>query len=172
MPAFASAEPVTEAFRYCLRVRYAECDAQKVVFNARYGDYVDLATTEFIRALGFGEEVIDGRLDYQLVRQTTEWKAPARFDDVLALSVSAARLGTTSFTLAVEFRRRGEDSLLASEPKLAESIRLRNPYIDPISFLQVDLLARWRASGSLDDTLLHALVATVNGVAQGLQNTG
>ena len=69
-------------------------------------------------------------------------------------------------------RLRGEDSLLASEPKLAESIRLRNPYIDPISFLQVDLLARWRASGSLDDTLLHALVATVNGVAQGLQNTG
>jgi len=69
-------------------------------------------------------------------------------------------------------RLRGEDSLLASEPKLAESIRLRNPYIDPISFLQVDLLARWRASGSGDEALLHALVATVNGVAQGLQNTG
>ena len=67
---------------------------------------------------------------------------------------------------------RGEDSLLARDPRLAASIRLRNPYVDPLSFLQVDLLARWRASGSTDDVLLHALVATVNGVAQGLQNTG
>ena len=39
-------------FRYYLRVRYSECDAQKVVFNSRYGDYIDLATTEFLRALG------------------------------------------------------------------------------------------------------------------------
>ena len=101
------------AFRYRLRVRYAECDAQKVVFNSRYGDYVDLAATEFMRALGYGEELLDGRLDYQLVRQTTEWRAPARFDDVLSLSVSSPRQGTTSFTLRVEFRRVEEEALLA-----------------------------------------------------------
>ncbi len=107
------AAPPSAGFCYCLRVRYAECDAQKVVFNARYGDYVDLATTEYLRALGFGEELIDGRLDYQLVKQTTEWKAPARFDDVLCASVSTQQLGNTSFVLTVEFRRRGEASLLA-----------------------------------------------------------
>lgn len=100
-------------FQYLLRVRYAECDAQKVVFNARYGDYIDLAATEFMRALGHGEEVIDGRLDYQLVRQTIEWQAPARFDDVLAVSVVSTRQGTTSFQLAFEFRRHGEPALLA-----------------------------------------------------------
>lgn len=100
-------------FCYWLRVRYAECDAQKVVFNARYGDYVDLATTEFLRALGFGAELLDGRLDYQLVKQTIEWKAPARFDDVLALSVDAMALGNTSFTLKVSFRRAGEPLILA-----------------------------------------------------------
>jgi phosphoenolpyruvate carboxylase len=49
---------------------------------------------------------------------------------------------------------------------------LRNPYVDPMSLLQVDLLQRWRASDRSDDHLLHALVASVNGVAQGLQNTG
>ncbi|WP_273454385.1 acyl-CoA thioesterase [Nevskia ramosa] len=107
------AAPPSAVFCYCLRVRYAECDAQKVVFNARYGDYVDLATTEYLRALGFGEELIDGRLDYQLVKQTTEWKAPARFDEVLCASVSTQQLGNTSFVLAVEFRRRGEAGLLA-----------------------------------------------------------
>ena len=41
-----------EPFRFRFRVRYNECDAQQVVFNARYADYVDLAMTEFMRALG------------------------------------------------------------------------------------------------------------------------
>ena len=108
-----SAAPV-QGFRYFLRVRYAECDAQKVVFNARYGDYVDLATVEFIRAIGFGAALMSGELDYQVVRQTTEWQAPARFDDVLELQVGLVKLGTTSFTLRVEFRRAGEAGLLAS----------------------------------------------------------
>ncbi|MBA4286214.1 MAG: acyl-CoA thioesterase [Xanthomonadaceae bacterium] len=102
------------AFRYRLRVRYAECDAQKVVFNARYGDYIDLAATEFMRALGYGEALLDGRLDYQLVRQTIEWRAPAHFDDVLSISVSSPRQGNTSFSLAFEFRRAGDDVVLAS----------------------------------------------------------
>jgi len=62
--------------------------------------------------------------------------------------------------------------LLADNPRLAVSIRLRNPYVDPMSLLQVDLLRRWRASGGQDEDLLRALVACVNGVAQGLQNTG
>ncbi len=67
---------------------------------------------------------------------------------------------------------RGEDRLLASEPRLANLIERRNPYVDPISLIQLDLLARWRAGGSSDPTLLRALVASVNGIAQGLQNTG
>ncbi len=66
----------------------------------------------------------------------------------------------------------GQATLLEHDPRLARSIRLRNPYVDPISVLQVDLLQRWRASGGEDDDLLRALVACVNGVAQGVQNTG
>jgi phosphoenolpyruvate carboxylase len=63
-------------------------------------------------------------------------------------------------------------SLLQHDPRLALSIRLRNPYIDPISVLQVDLLQRWRATDGEDEDLLRALVACVNGVSQGVQNTG
>ncbi|MCC4591306.1 phosphoenolpyruvate carboxylase [Xanthomonas campestris pv. cannae] len=66
----------------------------------------------------------------------------------------------------------GQASLLQHDPRLALSIRLRNPYIDPISVLQVDLLQRWRATDGEDEELLRALVACVNGVAQGVQNTG
>jgi acyl-CoA thioester hydrolase len=105
---------ITRPFAYRLRVRYGECDAQKVVFNSRYGDYVDVAAVEFMRAIGLRAEMIDGALDYQLVKQITEWKAPARFDQVLELSVAATRLGNTSFTLRTEFRIAGEEPLIAS----------------------------------------------------------
>jgi phosphoenolpyruvate carboxylase len=83
-------------------------------------------------------------------------------------------------TIADEFERtrvavlrvQGDDELLASEPVLQRSIRLRNPYVDPMSLLQIDLLDRWRATGREDEALFEALLASVNGIAQGLQNTG
>jgi len=103
---------MTPHFRYYLRVRYGECDAQKVVFNARYGDYVDLATTEFLRALGYDYELMSGELDFQLVKQTFEWRAPARYDQVLEVSVWAKHLGNSSFTLAADFRVAGEDPVI------------------------------------------------------------
>jgi len=65
-----------------------------------------------------------------------------------------------------------QDDLLDGEPTLQRSIRLRNPYVDPMSLLQVDLLKRWRAGERKDDTLLEALLVTVNGIARGIQNTG
>jgi len=66
----------------------------------------------------------------------------------------------------------GSDTLLQHDQRLELSIRLRNPYVDPISVMQVDLLKRWRDTGREDDQLLRALVASVNGVSQGVQNTG
>ena len=105
---------MTDPFRYYMRVRYGECDAQKVVFNARYADYVDLSTIEFLRALGFGDALITGAIDYQLVKLTIEWKAPARFDQVLELSVYTTRLGNTSFTVSTEFRVAGQESVIAT----------------------------------------------------------
>src|ERR1051326_4351097 len=101
-------------FRYYLRVRYGECDAQRVVFNARYADYIDLATTEFVRALGFGEALANGSLDYQLVTLIVDWEGPARYDQVLELSVCATRLGNTSFTLATEFRIAGRQEVIVT----------------------------------------------------------
>jgi phosphoenolpyruvate carboxylase len=62
--------------------------------------------------------------------------------------------------------------LLDSEPTLQRSIRLRNPYVDPIHLTQVDLLRRWREAGRPDRgdrELFDALVASVNGISQGLQ---
>jgi phosphoenolpyruvate carboxylase len=64
------------------------------------------------------------------------------------------------------------DELLEGDRTLQRAIMLRNPYVDPMSLMQVDLLRRWRASDYTDDAIFHALLASVNGIAQGLQNTG
>ena len=67
---------------------------------------------------------------------------------------------------------REQRELLEREPVLQRAIRLRNPYVDPMSLIQVDLLARWRAGGRSDVELERALVSSVKGIARGLQNTG
>ena len=64
------------------------------------------------------------------------------------------------------------DELLERDPTLQRSIRLRNPYVDPMSLLQVEALGRWRAGNRTDAELERLLVQTVRGVARGLRNTG
>ena len=74
-------------------------------------------------------------------------------------------------SVATVLTLRGQDRLLEKNDTLRRSIRLRNPYVDPMSLLQVELLKRWRTGNREDDTLLTALVASVNGIARGLQTS-
>ncbi|MBL8699295.1 MAG: acyl-CoA thioesterase [Alphaproteobacteria bacterium] len=129
---------MTHPFRYYLRVRYLECDAQKVVFNARYGDYVDIGIVEYFRAMGLGHGILGGKIEVQLVKQTTQWRSPARCDEVLELSISTRRLGTTSFTTLTEFRRAGESTVFAD----VETIYV---LVDPQSFTKMPIPAELRA---------------------------
>jgi len=62
-----------------------------------------------------------------------------------------------------------QSELLEASRTLRRAIRLRNPYVDPMSFLQVDLLERWRKAGRQDDAVLQALMASVNGIAHAMQ---
>lgn len=106
---------MAEPFRYLLRVRYGECDAQLVVFNARYADYVDIAGNEFMRALwGDYANLLKQDIDLQVVRYEIDWRGPARFDEILSVAVVCERVGTTSFTLRCEFSRHGETGVLAT----------------------------------------------------------
>ena len=63
-------------------------------------------------------------------------------------------------------------ALLDGDLTLQRSIMLRNPYVDPMNLMQVDLLKRWRASGRRDIELFDALLASISGISQGLQSTG
>src|SRR5213082_1246884 len=78
-------------------------------------------------------------------------------------------------TVAALLRIRESEYLMRDNPMLQTAIGLRNPYVDPLSLLQVTLLERKR-SAAADDPALASVVAglasTLNGVAQGLRNTG
>lgn len=92
-------------FIYLLRVRYSECDAQKVVFNGRYSDYVDIAVGEFMRAVwGDYNELLKQGFDNQVVSYSINWHGPAHFDEVLACEVSAKHIGNSSFSFEVCFK--------------------------------------------------------------------
>jgi phosphoenolpyruvate carboxylase len=65
----------------------------------------------------------------------------------------------------------GQKDLLDSNPVLARSILLRNPYVDPMSLIQVELLRRKRA-GEDTDEVNRAISGTISGIAAGLRNTG
>jgi phosphoenolpyruvate carboxylase len=68
---------------------------------------------------------------------------------------------------------RGNEHLLDSEPVLRASIDRRNPYVDPLSFVQIELLRRRRSDGEGDDgQLARASLLAINGIASGLRNTG
>ena len=77
-----------------------------------------------------------------------------------------------ALTADMVLRLRGSGVLLEGDSTLQRSIALRNPYIDPMHLMQVDLLKRWRATSRQDPALFAALRATIGGIAQGLQATG
>ena len=74
-------------------------------------------------------------------------------------------------TRRVILRVSGQTRLLERNPVLARSIELRNPYVDPMSLVQIELLRRKRA-GQESEELDYALAATMNGISAGLRNTG
>jgi phosphoenolpyruvate carboxylase len=74
-------------------------------------------------------------------------------------------------TLAAVLSVTGQKELLETNQMLAHSIRLRNPYVDPMSLIQVDLLRRKRAGEDTDD-VNRAIAGTINGISAGLRNTG
>lgn len=89
-------------FTLLLRVRYGECDAQQVVFNARYADYIDIAMTEYFRsAVGGFQALLEKGLDNQVVSLNIDWHSSAKFDDVLAVAVTSTKVGNTSYSFEI-----------------------------------------------------------------------
>jgi len=91
-----------------IRVRYGECDPQGVVFNAHYFAYFDIALTELWRAaVGSYAAMMESGVDLQVVEATARYRAPARFDDEVDVTIEVARLGTTSMVSTLAVHRGG-----------------------------------------------------------------
>jgi phosphoenolpyruvate carboxylase len=102
-------------------------------------------------------------------------------DDTIRQRIFGAIAAEYEKSVAIIGRITGLDALLDNQPVLQKSIRLRNPYVDPLSYLQVELLKRLRALPLDDDSeemkiarrdLRAAVLLSINGVAAGMKNTG
>ncbi|MBK5910074.1 hypothetical protein CCR85_01015 [Rhodothalassium salexigens] len=141
----APAERRAFRFFHRLRVRWAEVDAQGIVFNAQYYFLFDVAMTEFFRHLGLPPDMSGqgGRGEMFTAASTASFHAPARFDDPLDIGVGAERLGRSSVTMGLGIWR-GDELLTTGQMVYV--------YADPHARTGVALPADFRAL--LEDWLL------------------
>lgn len=105
-------------FSFPFRVRYAETDAQGIVFFAHYLTYFDTAINEYLRDLPYNyiEHVKQTGTDFHVVKVTVEFFAPSHFDDEIEVYVRTGRIGRTSLTFFIEiFPKNGETTLVKGE---------------------------------------------------------
>jgi acyl-CoA thioester hydrolase len=108
---------VAEEFVHELRVRYGECDPQGIVFNANYLLYFDVAFTELWRAaVGPWLEMVERGIDAVVAHSELDFRAPARFDDVLSLPVRIQSVGRTAITTEIDVMR-GPEVLVAMQAR-------------------------------------------------------
>ena len=100
-------------FRYAayLRVAFSDTDAQGVVYYGRYMPYFDLARVEYHRHLG---EIEQDGAELAVRASSVEYRAPARFDDLLEVFVRIDRIGTTSVTYVLAAHRLDDDTLMCT----------------------------------------------------------
>jgi phosphoenolpyruvate carboxylase len=77
-----------------------------------------------------------------------------------------------SLAVTMVLQIKAQQGLLDGDRTQQRTLQLRNPYVDPMHLMQIDLLRRWREGGREDRGLFDALVASVSGIAQGLQSNG
>lgn len=85
-------------FSHRLKVRYSEIDGQKIVFNAHYMTYIDVAITEYFQE-GLKVSFSDGEFDFVLAKSTLEFKKPAHLNDWLTIWCKTSKIGNTSMTI-------------------------------------------------------------------------
>ncbi|MEA2484200.1 MAG: acyl-CoA thioester hydrolase, partial [Thermoleophilaceae bacterium] len=103
---------MTPPFAHRLRVRYHECDAQGVVFNANHFAYFDITLTELWRkAFGSYDAMVQSGSDVVVADAQATFHASPRFDDVLDVEMTIEKLGNTSMVSRFE-EKRGDDLLV------------------------------------------------------------
>jgi acyl-CoA thioester hydrolase len=102
-------------FSFPKRVRFAEVDAQAVVFNSRYLEYFDIGLVEYWRAAGLysGPGLVGGP-EAHVVKATIEYRAPILLDEMVAICIRCAAIGTTSMRFLLELHGGDGEDLRAT----------------------------------------------------------
>ncbi len=102
-------------FAFKKRVRYAEIDAQAVLFNPRYLEYFDIGLVEYWRAAGiYDHSGMTGGIEFHIAKAQVEFRAPILLDEEIDICVRCSRIGTSSMTLLFELHGAGQDDLRAT----------------------------------------------------------
>ena len=118
-------------FSHGFRVRYSECDPQGIVFNANYVAYFDHGFTELWREAFGSYAVMEERgVDMVVAELNVEFHAPARFDELVTLSIGIERLGNTAMTSRLSLHR-DEDLLVEG--------RMRHVVVDAESWKKAEI---------------------------------
>ncbi|MDA3645145.1 acyl-CoA thioesterase [Saccharopolyspora indica] len=114
---------MTDTFTHRIRVRYSECDQQGVVFNGHYMFFYDVAVVELFRArIGSWQQVLERGADLVVAETRLRYRAPARFDEEIDISLPVTHLGTTSMVISPQFHRDG---------RLLTDGEVRHVFVDP-----------------------------------------
>lgn len=130
------------------------------------------AAWPFFRALLDNAELSLSKADMQIASLYDELVPDRALARKLFNGIQSEYNRTVEVILAIK----GRQVLMEGEPEILRSIQVRNPYVDPLNYLQVDMLRRLRAQpdpeGKAAQELREVLVLTINGIAAGLRNTG
>lgn len=102
-------------FTHKLKVRYSEIDGQKIVFNAHYLTYIDVAVSEYFQEglqLDIAALANQGEFDFVLAKSTLEYISPARLNDWLTIGCRITKIGNKSLAMNCTITREGETSPL------------------------------------------------------------
>ena len=102
-------------FFYEFRVRYAEVDAQGIVFNAHYLTYFDCAVTEYYRIIKYNykEDVKRNRKDFHVIKTIIDYKEPLLFDQIIEAGIRVSRIGRSSLVYDIALYPKFKKKLLA-----------------------------------------------------------
>lgn len=135
------------SFSHPLRVRWAECDPQGIVFFGRYYEYFDLGMTEYLRGLGYSYPTAfaDTGGDLFIKHSHCDYHGSARFDEDIAVDTRVAKLGRSS--IVFDFRVRREDETLTTgeivyvfaDPEARTSMPLPEAFRAAVAAFEPDL---------------------------------
>lgn len=121
----------------------------------------------FFAALLSNAELAMAKADLRIAERYVELVEPQELRDRIWERIRTEFVLTRDLLLAIT----GQQALLDRDPVLQRSVARRNPYVDPLSFIQIELLRRFRRDGS-SETYLRPVLLTINGIAGALKNTG